>query len=76
MSTNITPEIKANFHALASGKYNNFALFSCFVNGEPAVAIVVYDQQGESHTFQPLFVSITPGMKIQDHDGREPEDLS
>ena len=38
--TNISPEHRDSFKALTSGDYANFALFSCFVNGEPASAIV------------------------------------
>ncbi len=34
-STNITDEHKRVFEMLKSGEYGNFALFSCFVNGEP-----------------------------------------
>jgi hypothetical protein len=40
MTTNITDHHRAAFEALASGDYANFTLFSCFVNGEPAAAIV------------------------------------
>ena len=40
MTTNITADHCAAFEALTSGDYANFALFSCFVNGEPAAAIV------------------------------------
>ena len=39
MTTNITADHRAAFEALISGEYANFALFSCFVNGEPASAI-------------------------------------
>ena len=37
--TNITAEHRAAFEALTSGRFDNFALFSCFVEGEPAAAI-------------------------------------
>jgi hypothetical protein len=39
-TTSITADHRAAFEALTSGDYANFALFSCFVNGEPAAAIV------------------------------------
>jgi hypothetical protein len=39
MTTNITADHRTSFEVLASGDYRNFALFSCFVNGEPAAAI-------------------------------------
>ena len=43
MTTNITAEHRTAFEALVSGDYANFALLSCFVNGEPAAAIVEHD---------------------------------
>ena len=68
--TNISPEHRDSFKALTSGDYANFALFSCFVNGEPASAIVsVNKQAGDEYQITPLFVSVTPGMKLIDHDG-------
>lgn len=73
MSTNITAEQRAAFEALTSGNYANFALFSCFVNGEPATAIVAVNHDGDGFAVTPLFVSLTPGMAITDHDGTEPE---
>jgi hypothetical protein len=44
MTTNITADHCAAFEALTSGDYANFALFSCFVNGEPAAAIVAINR--------------------------------
>ena len=35
MPTNITEEHKRAFDALKSGRYDNFCLFSCYVEGEP-----------------------------------------
>ena len=76
-NTNITEEHKRVFEALKSGEYRNFALFSCFVNGEPAVAIAAVlpappeapgDEPG--YLIRPLFVSVTPTMRLTDHDGR------
>jgi hypothetical protein len=66
--TNITPEHRASFEALASGEYGNFALFSCFV-GEPAAAIVSFNRDGEEFTITPLFVSVTASLRLTDHDG-------
>lgn len=68
--TNITAEHRATFEALTSGKYDNFALFSCFANGEPAVAIVAINRDGDNYDITPLFVALTPGMNLTDHDGR------
>lgn len=72
-TTNIaTPHVEA-FNALTSGKYSNFALFSCFVNGEPASAIVSITPDGAGDfVIAPLFVSVTPGMDLTDHDGVQP----
>ena len=67
--TNITSDHRAAFEALVSGDYDNFALFSCFIGGEPAAAIVAVNRDGEDYTFTPLFVAVTPGMVLTDHDG-------
>lgn len=72
MSTNITPEHISTFEALKSGKYQNFALFSCFVDGAPAAAIVAVtapSDESPDYVITPLFVSVTPAMMIADHDG-------
>ena len=75
--TNITDEHKHVFEALKRGEYRNFALFSCFVNGEPAAAITTVlptppeapdDEPG--YLIRPFFVSVTPTMRLTDHDGR------
>lgn len=69
MNTNITDCHVSAFEALTSGKYDNFALFSCQVNGEPAAAIVALTPDGDELTITPLFVSVTPDMILTDHDG-------
>jgi hypothetical protein len=75
--TNITPEHIQAFEAIASGRTDNIALFSCFVNGYPAAAIVsvIRDQQGSAQ-ITPLFVSVSAWTHITDHDGITPEALS
>lgn len=73
MTTNITPAHRDAFEALSSGQFGNFALFSCFVDGEPATAIVAVGRDGASYTITPLFVSVTPGMALTDHDGALPD---
>jgi hypothetical protein len=48
--TNITRKHKQAFDALFSGKFNNFALVSCFVDGNPVAAIAaVTEAEGSSH---------------------------
>ena len=73
--TNITAEHRAVFEALTSGRFDNFALFSCFVQGEPAAAIVSVNRDGEEYIISPLFVALTPGMVLTDHDGHPCEPL-
>ena len=76
--TNITEEHRRAFQALTSGTHENFALFSCFVAGTPAAAIVAVnpcptrEDGGEpEYVISPLFISVTLDMKLTDHDGRE-----
>ena len=75
VTTNITPELEADFEALTSGEYSNFALVSCFVDGTPTVAIAIVEKDKKTKQFDvtPLFVSITPNMILTDHDGNELE---
>jgi hypothetical protein len=74
--TNITPQHRDAFEALVSGDFENFALFSCFVNGEPASAIVAVNRDGGDYILSPLFVSVTPSLQLTDHDGRQPEEVT
>ena len=72
MSTNIRPEHIRAFEALTSGEHDNFALFSCFHDGETAVAIVVVtppETEDGEYQITPLFVGVTDGMVLTDHDG-------
>lgn len=78
MSTNITEQHRHAFEALTSGRYDNFALFSVFVDGSPGAAIVAVNprppaEEGAEaeYAVQPLFVSVTPAMTITNHDGAE-----
>lgn len=72
MSTNIQPEHISAFEALTSGEHDNFALFSCFLDGAPAVAIVAVtppeSDEGE-YQITPLFVGVTEAMVLTDQDG-------
>jgi hypothetical protein len=75
VKTNITRKHREVFEALTSGEYINFALFSCFVNGEPASAIVAINKTADNeYQITPLFVSVTKEMKVLDHDGKCPAD--
>jgi len=76
MSTNITPQHRQAFEAMTSGRFDNFALFSCFVDGRPASAIVAINRDGDDYLIEPLFVSVTQGMDLTDHDGRAPRGSS
>ena len=76
--TNITEQHRQAFQALESGRYGNFALFSCHVDGAPATAIVTVDEclpaedGGElEYQITPVFISVTEGMVLTDHEGRE-----
>ena len=70
--SNITPGHVHAFQAVRSPLYENITLLSCTVNGEPGVAIVMAEESGEGKvTVMPLFVAITPGMKIDFPDYRE-----
>ena len=79
MSTNITEQHRHAFEALTSGRYDNFALFSWFIDGSFGAAIVavnprprVAEEAAEpEYAVQPLFVSVTPVIMIADHDGAE-----
>ena len=68
-TTNIFPAHQDVLEALTSGKYGNFALFSCFINDRPGCAIVAVNKEAKEYAITPLFVSVSPGMKLADHDG-------
>jgi hypothetical protein len=68
----ITPGHVRAFQAVTSRLYDNITLWSCRINGEATVAIVMVDHAGEgSLAVMPLFVAITPGMEITFEGGRE-----
>jgi len=78
-AANITEEHRRAFDALTSGRFDNFCLVSCSVDGEATAAIATVtvsppaqDGGGESeYLISPLFVCPTPAMTLTDHDGRE-----
>lgn len=65
--TNISEWHKETLQAIREA--SNIVLVSCFVNGEPAAAIATVNEDGDMVVVTPFFVSITPSMKIVDHDG-------
>ena len=68
--THITPAHREAFDALTGGEFTNFALFSCFIDGQPSVAIVAVTRDAADYVLSPLFVAVTPDMVLTDHDGR------
>ena len=48
--TNITEQHRRAFEAPTNGSYENLCLFSCFVNNEPASAIVSIQPPGVGST--------------------------
>jgi hypothetical protein len=71
-TTHITEAHRAQFQALTSGEYRNFALFSCFLDSEPTAAIVaVRESEDGAVAITPLFVAVTDAMlaRLTDHDG-------
>ena len=79
MTANITPEHRRAFEAQTNGRYENFALVICFCGGKTAVAIATFtvhpagENGGDDECpTTPPFVSVVPGMRLNDHDGREP----
>ena len=75
--THIIEEHRRAFEALTSGRFDNFCLVSCFVDGEAtaAIAAVTVDPAAEDggepeYLISPLFVCPTAAMTLTDHDGR------
>jgi hypothetical protein len=68
----ITPGHIRAFQAITSRLYDNITLWSCRINGEPGVAIVMVDEPVPNKlAVMPLFVAITPGMEIAFEGARE-----
>lgn len=75
--SNITPGHVRAFQAVRSQLYDNITLWSCTVNGDPGVAIVLVDDVGEGKlAVMPLFVAITPSMRLIFPGEREGSDGS
>ena len=65
MNTITSGHVRA-FQLVRSPLYDNITLSSCWINGEPGVAIIMVDQINEEQiAVMPLFVAITAGMAIE-----------
>lgn len=74
---NITPGHVRAFQAIRSQLYDNITLWSCTINGEPGVSIVMVDHVGQGAiAVMPLFVAITPNMDLRFPGEREGSDGS
>ncbi len=76
--TNITEEHRRAFEALTSGRFDNFCLVACFVDGEATAAIAAVtvsspaqDGGDPEYLISPLFICPTAAMTLTDHEGRE-----
>jgi hypothetical protein len=68
----ITPGHVRAFQAITSRLYDNVTLWSCLINGEPGVAIVMVDEPAPNQlAVMPLFVAVTSGMDIEFEGARE-----
>ena len=73
----VTERHRRTFDTLKDGQYDNFCLFSCYVDGEPATAVAAVsvhepDGRGEiEYRIHALFVSVSPSIPLTDHDGTE-----
>jgi len=63
-------------HAFALDKLINPdarpALFSCYADGKPAVALVNVTYDGKATLIEPLFLAIDPNVVLTDHNGATP----
>jgi hypothetical protein len=72
--SNITPGHVRAFNMVTSGLFDDVTLWSCSIDGEPGVAIVMVKEVGEGKVaVMPLFVAITPEMKIDFRGDAESE---
>jgi hypothetical protein len=57
---------------VTSQLFDNVVLWSCWINGEPGVAIVLVQEAGEGKlAVMPLFVAITDDMELSFEGARE-----
>jgi hypothetical protein len=65
VQSNITPGHVRAFQSVTTGAFGEVTLQSSTINGEPGVAIIAMQYVGKDKVAVcPLFVAITPGMKI------------
>jgi hypothetical protein len=73
--SNITAGHVRAFHAITSQLYDNVSLWSCRINGDPGVAIVIVDDAGEGKiAVMPLFVAITEHMELSFDEEAQSDD--
>ncbi len=66
LSNHILPGHVRAFEAIRSQHYDNVTLWSCRINGEPGVAIVLIDVTASGQlAVMPLFVAITDSMRLE-----------
>ncbi|WP_296201381.1 hypothetical protein [uncultured Hyphomicrobium sp.] len=53
---------------------SNLAIYSCFADGKPAVALVNVSHDGRDTILTPLFLGIDAGTVLIDHAGRVAHD--
>lgn len=76
-ATNITEEHKQWLDYIQHSRPADMTvcLFSCFLNGEPTAAVCMVNRVGGEVEIRPMFVAVTPGMKLVDHDGTDSKPL-
>ena len=61
---------QAAFEAICEAGGENFAVYPCYVDGEPTSAIVFMRMLGNQIAVTPLFIAPTDAMEIFGHNGQ------
>lgn len=70
-SVRIHRQLKQDFTALTSGRYDNFTLIAGFVNGRPAAFIGTFEDTGDQMSINPLFTVLQPDDLVKFRPGDE-----
>ncbi len=70
MSAEIPAPHKLAFNAMTCGRFENFALMACNLDGLATSAIVCVSKDGDAFRLFPLFVAVTQDMRLTDTDGQ------